>query len=140
MRNNRHRSHLRSGDDFDSKDDLRSSAPNSSELLKKEQEHRHKLQMKNALSFRLGQIFSLIYNVSIIILIYTLVTIGEKKLAIIIFCVSASIIIFAIAVLAFEKRVFSRNSFKSGARNYRARDENSRSNNKPISQKTSRDR
>ena len=47
-------------------------------LLRIEQEHRHKLQRRYSISYRMGQIFSLIFNVYLVTLIAKMYFLSEK--------------------------------------------------------------
>lgn len=47
-------------------------------LVKDEQEHRHNLQRKYAISYRMGQIFSLLFNVYLVTLIAKMYLLSEK--------------------------------------------------------------
>ena len=119
----------------------------SPELVKKEQDYRHKWQskylMSNVFSFRLGQVFGLIYNLAVLYLVYDLIQDGERELAIKIFAINAAVIIFALLVTSIERKVLSRkpprrmrNDKKSGNRNNgnrnNNRDRDSRDNRRPA--------
>jgi uncharacterized membrane protein len=47
-------------------------------LIKEEQEHRHKLQCRYSISYRMGQIFSLLFNVYLVTLIAKMYLLSEK--------------------------------------------------------------
>jgi uncharacterized membrane protein len=47
-------------------------------LIKEEQEHRHKLQRRYLISYRMGQIFSLLFNVYLVTLIAKIYLLSEK--------------------------------------------------------------
>jgi len=47
-------------------------------LIKEEQEHRHKLQNRYLISYRMGQIFSLLFNVYLVTLIAKIYLLSEK--------------------------------------------------------------
>jgi hypothetical protein len=83
-----------------------------SDLLRKEQDYRHQWQDKylrsNTLSFRLGQIFGLIYNLALLYLVYDLIQDGEKNLALKIFLSNIAIIAFALLVTSVERKIISR--------------------------------
>lgn len=83
-----------------------------SELIKKEQDHRHKWQEKYLrsynLTFRFGQFFGLIYNIILLGLIYNLIRDGEKDLALKLFTLNIAIIAFALLVTSIERRVLSK--------------------------------
>jgi uncharacterized membrane protein len=107
------------------------------DLIKKEQEYRHKWQDKfiksNILTFRLGQLFGLAYNLALLYLVYILIQDGEKSLALKIFISNLALIAFAVLVTGVERKVLSRKptrkgrdgkNFKPrGARNDRSRDD-----------------
>ncbi len=106
---------------------------NFSELLKKEQEHRHQWQDKylkaNTLSFRSGQIFGLIYNLALLYLVYDLIQSGEKSLAVKIFALNCALIAFALIVTSIERRTLSKKPPRRGSRdkNFRTRTRSERS-------------
>ena len=119
----------------------------SPELVKKEQDYRHQWQIKylmsNVFSFRLGQLFGLIYNLAVLYLVYDLIGDGEKELAVKIFAINAAVIIFALLVTSIERKVLSRkpprrmrNDKRSGNRNSgnrnNNRDRDSRDNRRPA--------
>jgi len=95
------------------------------DLVKKEQDYRHKWQdryLKAHIStFRLGQIFGLIYNIALLALVYDLIQNGEKQLALRIFMFNAAIIAFAILVTSVERKVLSRKSSRRHNTNNRFR-------------------
>ena len=71
-------------------------------------------------SFRLGQIFSVIYNLAIILLTFWLVNKGEQNLALTIFVINAALIALGILFTFFDKK---NNPYKPrrGDRNFRGR-------------------
>jgi len=83
-----------------------------SELVKKEQDYRHKWQNKflksHFINFRIGQIFGFIYNAALLYLVYDLVKSGEKKLAAIIFVTNAAIIAFGLLVTSVERKIINK--------------------------------
>jgi hypothetical protein len=100
---------------------------NFSDLLKKEQDHRHKWQDKylgsSAFSFRLGQIFGIIYNLALLFLVYDLVQAGEKDLALKIFFGNLALIAFALLVTSIERKVLSKKPPRRGGRDrFKGRD------------------
>jgi len=117
MRENRHRTH-------EDHSNERSSEGSSSlsDLVKKEQDYRHKWQDKylttNNFNFRLGQVCGLIYNLALLYLIYDLIQGGEKNLALKLFVGNLAIIAFALLVTSIERRVLSR---KPPRRNHNSR-------------------
>ena len=141
MRENRQRS----SNYYSDRDQENSSV--SPELVKKEQDYRHKWQskylMSNVFSFRLGQIFGLIYNLAVLYLVYDLIQGDEKELAVKIFAINAAVIIFALLVTSIERKVLSRkpprrmrNDKRPGNRNHanrnNNRDRDSRDNRRPA--------
>lgn len=82
------------------------------EMAKKEQEYRHTWQTNYSstynLSYRIGQIAGLIYNVILLLIVYNLISSGEKELAIKIFTINASLMAFAVIITVFERRVFAK--------------------------------
>lgn len=111
MRENRHRPN---NSNFYSERSERNyeNSPAISELAKKEQEHRHQWQDKylrtNAVSFRMGQVFGLVYNLALLWMVYDLIQDGEKSLALKIFVGNLAIIAFALLVTSIERKVLSR--------------------------------
>lgn len=83
-----------------------------SDLIRKEQDYRHQWQDKylksNTMSFRLGQVFGLIYNLALLYLVYDLIQDGEKNLALKIFFSNIAIIAFALLVTSLERKIISR--------------------------------
>jgi uncharacterized membrane protein len=112
-----------------------------SELIKKEQDHRHKWQEKYLRSynftFRLGQFFGLIYNLVLLGLIYHLIQNGEKDLALKIFALNIAIIAFALLITSIERRVLSKKPLGNRFNNNRNRRPSSRpyENNRPTSRR-----
>ncbi len=96
----------------------RENPSNISELTEKEQEHRHQWQDKYlksySSSFRMGQVFGLIYNIALLFVIYNLIKEGEKDLAIKIFTLNIAIIAFAILVTSIERKILSRKPMRKG--------------------------
>ncbi|MCE3255106.1 MAG: putative rane protein [Rickettsiaceae bacterium] len=82
------------------------------EIAKKEQEHRHSWQDKylkfHNFSYRGGMIFSFIYNLALLALIFDLVKQGKTSLALKFFIINAALIAFAIVVTAVERKVTTR--------------------------------
>ncbi len=107
MTENRHRPHNDSYSDRNQESQLA-----RLELIEKEQKYRHHWQDKylksNILSFRLGQVFGLIYNLALLCLIYNLIQNGEKELALKIFALNVAIVAFAMLVTSIERRVITR--------------------------------
>ena len=106
-------------------------SPSISELTKKEQDYRHKWQDKfirtSTSTFRLGQVFGLIYNLAVLYLVYDLVQDGEKDLALKIFVLNIGIIAFALLVTSVERKVLTRKpARKSRDRNFKGRGNNNR--------------
>ncbi len=112
---------------------------NNSSLMKKEQEHRQKwqdncLRAKN-ITFRLGQICGLIYNIVLLAFIYDLVQSNREELALKIFALNAALIAFALVLTLFERKVSFRKPF-----NRTSSDRKSRNNRGRGSRDQSRDR
>jgi hypothetical protein len=103
-------------------------SPSNYEIVKKEQEYRHRLQEKylkiNTASFRIGQLFGLIYNLALVYILYVLIRGGDKDLALKIFTLNAALIAFAVGLSTFEKRIFARNfSQKKSGKKFKGRNE-----------------
>ena len=125
MRENRHNSYDR--------DDHASSAP--SDLIKKEQDYRHKWQDKflksNTVTFRLGQVFGLAYNLAILYVTYALIQDGEKDLALKIFGSNLALIAFALLVTGVERKVLSRKPARKSRDNKNFKGRGGRNNDRP---------
>jgi uncharacterized membrane protein len=82
------------------------------EMAKKEQDYRHKWQTNYSssynLSYRIGQISGLIYNVILLFVVYNLISSGEKELGIKIFTINAALMAFAVIITIVERRVFAK--------------------------------
>lgn len=104
MRDNKHKNRQ----NFSSQERSESSNPNLTELAKKEQEYRHQLQTRHLklqnLSFCLGQVFGLIYNLALLYLVYVLVREGEKMIAMKIFVLNIAIIAMALVFPALKRK------------------------------------
>jgi uncharacterized membrane protein len=113
MRENRNKSYNNSYSDRNQEN-----SPTLSEMVKKEQEYRHQWQDKylkvNSLTFRLGQLFGLIYNLAVLYLIYSLIKEGEKDLALKIFVLNLVIIAFALLVTTIERKILWRKPARRG--------------------------
>ena len=116
-----------------SRDD-RDSAPRNSRPQRTDQEYRDYQQKKykaDILTFRLGQIFGLTYNLALLAVIYRIFQAGEKTLALQIFALNAAVISFAFLVTAIERRIFNkrhpRNKNWRGGNNRRPDDRRSTS-------------
>lgn len=102
------------------------------DLIKKEQDYRHKWQDKfiksNTLTFRLGQVFGLVYNLAVLYVVYTLIQDGEKTLALKIFAANLALIAFAILVTGVERKVLNRKPARKGrdGKNFKPRGRNDR--------------
>ncbi len=87
-------------------------SPTLSDLVRKEQDYRHKWQDKflksHILSFRLGQFFGFVYNIALLYITYDLIKSGEKKLAVIIFASNIMLIVFALIVTKIERKIINR--------------------------------
>lgn len=134
MRENRHRPSNNSYDDSYSSERTREGSPVSSELVKKEQDYRHQWQDKylksNISSFRLGQVFGLIYNLALLWVIYDLIQDGEKSLALKLFVGNLAIIAFALLVTSIERKFLTRKPPRKSVRGGRFhKDRNDRNRN-----------
>lgn len=121
-RNRNHRHHNRSRNDSPTlpsseilekfEDAIPGSIEKIIHMAEKEQTHRHAWQDKylkaHNLTYRLGQIAGLSYNIGLLYLVYTLVQDGENTLALKLFLINAGLIAFAIIATAAERRIFSR--------------------------------
>lgn len=94
------------------------------DMAKKEQEHRHSWQDKYSkshnFSYRAGQLFGLIYNLALLVLIFVLVKNDDKDLALKLFIANAILIILALIVTSIERKVSARkpprrNNYRSGS-------------------------
>jgi uncharacterized membrane protein len=116
MRENRNRSY-NSQSNFSERDE----SPEFSGLVKKEQDYRHKWQDKylksTTLSFRLGQIFGVIYNLALLALVYDLIKSDEKDLALKLFFGNIALIAFALLVTSIERKVLSKKPPRRGSNN-----------------------
>lgn len=87
------------------------------EMAKKEQDHRHTWQTNfcatHDKTFRIGQIFGLIYNLGLLYVVYDLIKSGKTELALQIFVINAILIAFAIIVTTTERRITSRRPVKN---------------------------
>ena len=133
MRENRHRPN-NSYDDSYSSERSREGSPAISDLAKKEQDYRHKWRDKylksNITSFRLGQVFGLIYNLALLWVIYDLIQDGEKGLALKLFVGNLAIIAFALLVTSIERKFVTRKPPRKNVRNGRFnKDRNDRNRN-----------
>jgi len=108
MRENRHNSYSDRDHDSSSMHDL----------IKKEQDYRHKWQDKfiksNIFTFRLGQVFGLVYNLAVLYVVYTLIQDGEKTLALKIFTANLALIAFAVLVTGVERKILNRKPTRKG--------------------------
>ena len=95
-------------------------------MAEKEQNQRHEWQNQYLKSHncttRIGQFCGLIYNVALLAVAYRLITLGEKDLALKLFFINATVMMFVVIVTTFERRVFSRRP------RMRGRDDNRRRN------------
>jgi len=96
------------------------------ELTKKEQAYRHNWQDKflrsNTLTFRLGQIFGLVYHLAVLYLVYSLVQSGDRDLALKVLALNVALVAFAILVTAVERKILSRKpARKSRDKNFKPR-------------------
>jgi hypothetical protein len=85
--------------------------------------HHHKQnpnRIKGSNFFRAGQIFSVIYHLSLLVLIYLLVQQGESELALKVFVINAGIVIVAYSLATIERVLFasSGRKFRPGNRGH----------------------
>ena len=103
--------------------------------------HHHRNQNNNRIKgfnfFRAGQIFSVIYHLFLLALIYLLVEKGESELALKVFVVNAGIVIVAYTLATIERVLFASSGrrFRSGNRNHSNRRFNNNSSQKSSSLK-----
>lgn len=104
-------------------------------LTKKEQDYRHKWQDKfiktSSTTFRLGQFFGLIYNLAILYVVYDLIQLGEKSLAIKIFALNLALIAFAVLVTSIERKILTRKPARKTRDNKRNFKTNNNRNSRP---------
>jgi hypothetical protein len=84
--------------------------------------YHHKNSRSNAqkLSFyRVGQIFSITYQLSLLVLIYLLVTKGQQEMALKVFVINAGIVILSLVFSSIERVIY--NASKRSKQNYRRR-------------------
>ena len=136
MRDNRNNSYNNSYSNNSSDNNSRNNEDNitPTDLISKEQDYRHQWQDKflrtHNRTFRMGQVFGLIYNSAVLYLVYDLIQNGDKKLAIQIFIANIALLAFAILVTAIERRVISRKPPRRGGRdNKRFNNNRNRNNN-----------
>ena len=79
------------------------------DLTKKEQDHRHKLQENqqkaNNSSYFFGMILGVIYNLSLLYLIYDLINDGYRALALKLFIINAFLILSCFGLLTFSRKL-----------------------------------
>lgn len=99
-------------------------------MAEKEQNHRHSWQDKYLKSHnfntRLGYICGLLYNIALLAIVYKLIRVEEKDLAMQLFYINAGTMIFIALLTTFERRVFSRRPRSRG------RDDRKRSDKKDF--------
>ena len=82
------------------------------ELAKKEQEHRHSWQDRylkfHSFSYKTGLVFSFLYSIAFLAMIFALIKSGEKSLALKLFVVYAALVVFAIVVTTVERKITTR--------------------------------
>jgi hypothetical protein len=95
----------------------------SQDLIKKEQDYRHKWQDKytksSAITFRFGQVCGLIYNLALLYLVYVLISDNQSALALKLFAFNAAIIAFALVLTRIERRILSRKPARKARGNVR---------------------
>jgi hypothetical protein len=57
--------------------------------------------------FRSGQIFSVVYHLSLLILLYILIEKGESDIALKVFAINAGIVLFAFTISTAERIIFN---------------------------------
>lgn len=142
MRDNRNNSYNNSYSNNSSDNNRDDSTP--SDLISKEQDYRHQWQDKflktHNRTFRMGQVFGLIYNSAVLYLVYDLIQSGEKKLALQIFIANIALLAFALLVTAIERRVISRKPPRRGSRDNKRFNNNRNRNNNRHDQNKRRER
>ncbi len=109
------------------------SSPALHDLTKKEQDYRHKWQDKflksNTVTFRLGQVFGLIYHLAVLYVVYNLIQDGEQSLALKIFAANLALVAFALLVTGVERKILSRKPARKGRdKNFKPRGRTDRGN------------
>jgi uncharacterized membrane protein len=93
------------------------------DLTKKEQDHRHKLQENqqraNNSSYFFGMILGVIYNLSLLYLIYDLVNDGFRALALKLFIINAFLILSCFGLLTFSRKLSFKKPFNKNYDNRR---------------------
>ena len=94
------------------------------DLTKKEQDHRHRLQENqqkaNNSSYFFGMIFGVIYNLSLLYLIYDLVNDGYRGLALKLFIINAFLILSCFGLLTFSRKLSFKKPFNKNYDNRRS--------------------
>ncbi len=100
---------------------------------------RHDKPKSNMLNFYSGQVFGLIYNMSVLALVYSLIEKEEKTLALEIFGIHALIVIAALILGGFRRRFSSQRPHKKFSRDRRkGRGERDRDNSRDRDYSTNR--
>lgn len=98
------------------------------EMAKKEQDHRHSWQDRylksHNFSYRLGQVFGIIYNLSLLYVVVDLVREDKKDLALDIFVANAALILLALLVTTIERKIATRKPPRRMHRYQNNRDQN----------------
>ena len=93
------------------------------DLTKKEQDHRHKLQENqqkaNNTSYFFGMILGVIYNLSLLYLIYDLINDGYRALALKLFIINAFLILSCFGLLTFSRKLSFKKPFNKNYDNRR---------------------
>jgi uncharacterized membrane protein len=93
------------------------------DLTKKEQDHRHKLQENqqkaNNSSYFFGMILGIIYNLSLLYLIYDLINDGYRALALKLFIINAFLILSCFGLLTFSRKLSFKKPFNKNYDNRR---------------------
>lgn len=88
-----------------------SSRTNNSSLAKIEQQHRHNLEKTAQITYRVGKICGLIYNLAFLYFIFSLIEKNKSDLALKIFIVNALLIAIFLISQSLKGRKFSKNNF-----------------------------
>jgi uncharacterized membrane protein len=82
------------------------------DMAQKEQDHRHSWQEKHlnvhARIYKWGQIFALLYNIALLALVGSLIKDGNQELAVKLFVINATLMVFALLVTFVERRIMNR--------------------------------
>lgn len=84
---------------------------NSSSLAKAEQQHRHSLEKTAQITYRIGKICGLIYNLAFLYFIFSLIEKNKSDLALKLFIANALLIAIFLISQSLKGRKFSKNNF-----------------------------